>query len=78
MTNNRDKFASTKHFRNIEHESVSVRKSYSVYFLLNTPVAVNAIIEAFNAAGVENEDIVFIQTRLFLINVGCCFSYGCS
>ena len=48
----------------VEAETVSVRKSFSVYFSLETSVPTNAIIEAFDAAGVDYEDILYIQPRL--------------
>ena len=41
-----------------------VRKSFSVYFTLDTSVPTNAIIEAFEAAGIDYEDILSIQRRL--------------
>ena len=41
-----------------------VRKSFSVYFTLDTSVPTNAIIEAFEAAGIDYEDILSIQRSL--------------
>ena len=41
-----------------------VKKSFSVYFTLDTSVPTNAIIEAFEAAGIDYEDIISIQRRL--------------
>ena len=64
MMHNGAKFTRTKKSWNIEEETVSVRKSFSVYFSLDTSVPTNAIIEAFDAAGVDYEDILSIQRRL--------------
>ena len=64
MMHNGAKFTCTKESWNIEEETVSVRKSFSVYFSLGTSVPTNANIEAFDAAGVDYEDILSIQRRL--------------
>ena len=53
-------FTGTKESWNIEEETVT----FSVYFSLDTSVPTNAIIEAFDAAGVDYEDILSIQRRL--------------
>ena len=64
MMHNGANFTRTKESWNIEEDTVSVRKSFSVYFSLDTSVPTNAIIEAFDAAGVDYEDILSIQRRL--------------
>ena len=43
---------------------MSVRKYFSVYFSLGTSVPTTANIEAFDAAGIDYEDILSIQRRL--------------
>ena len=63
MMHNGDNFTGTKESWNIEEETVSVRKYFSVYFSLDTSVPTNAIREAFDAAGVDYEDILSIQRR---------------
>ncbi|XP_015756453.1 PREDICTED: uncharacterized protein LOC107335912 [Acropora digitifera] len=64
MMHNGANFTRTKESWNIEEETVSSRKSFSVYFSLDTHVPTNAIIEAFDTAGVDYEDILSIQRRL--------------
>ena len=64
MMHNGAKITRTKESWNIEEETVSVRKSFSVYSSLGTSVPTNANIEAFDAAGIDYEDILSIQRRL--------------
>ena len=64
MVNNGAKFVRTENSWRIDEQRVSVKKPYSVYFTLDTPVPTNEIIMAFDIAGVDYEDIVSIQRRL--------------
>ena len=48
----------------IDDEKVTVRKSYSVYFTLDTQVPIAKIIEALDSKEIEYEDILSIQRRL--------------
>ena len=64
MMHNGAKFTRRKESWIIEEETVSVRKSFFSLFSLDTSVPTNVIIEAFDAAGVDYEDILSIQRRL--------------
>ena len=64
MMNNGVKFTQSKEFWKIDNENVRVRKSYSVYFTLDTQVPVNKIFEALDGKGIEFEHILSVQRRL--------------
>ena len=53
IMHNGAKFTRTKESWNIEEKTVSVRKSFSVNFSLDTSVSTNAIVEAFDAVVVD-------------------------
>ena len=52
MMNNGVKFTQSKESWKIDNENVRVRKSYSVYFTLDTQVPVNKSFEALDGKGV--------------------------
>ena len=62
--NNGVKFTQSKESWKIDNENVRVRKSYSVYFTLDTQVPVNKIFEAVDGKGIEFEHILSVQRRL--------------
>ena len=62
--NNGVKFTQSKESWKIDNENVRVRKSYSVYFTLDTQVPVNKIFEALDGKGIEFEHILSVQRRL--------------
>ena len=64
MMNNGVKFTQSKESWKIDNENVRVRKSYSVYFTLDTQVPVNKIFEALDGKGIEFEHILSVQRRL--------------
>ena len=69
MMNNGVKFTQSKESWKIDNENVRVRKSYSVYFTLDTQVPVNKIFEALDGKGIEFEHILSVQRRLQYV---CC------
>ena len=64
MMNNGAKFVRTNNAWRVDEENVSVRKSFSVYFSLDTSVPVSEIIMALDNLTIEYEDILSIQRRL--------------
>ena len=62
--NNGVKFRQSIGSWKIDDEKVTVRKSYSVYFTLDTQVPIAKIIEALDSKEIEYEDILSIQRRL--------------
>ena len=64
MINNGIKFTRSAGPWKVEQEGVRVRKSFSVYFTLDTHVPVQQIIMALDQRGIDYDDIVSIQRRL--------------
>ena len=64
MMNNGVKFTQAKESWKIDNENVRVRKSYSVYFTLDTQVPVNKIFEALDGKGIDFDHILSVQRRL--------------
>ena len=64
MMNNGVKFTQSKESWKVDNENVRVRKSYYVYFTLDTQVPVNKIFEALDGKGIEFEHILSVQRQL--------------
>ena len=64
MINNGIKFTRSAGPWKVEQEGVRVRKSFSVYFTLDTHVPVQQIIMALDQRGIDYDDIISIQRRL--------------
>ena len=64
MMNNGVRFRTTKNSWNLDNESVSLKKPYSVYFTVEKPCSNQHIINAFDKIGVSCDEIFSIQQRL--------------
>ena len=64
MMNNGVRFCTTKNSWNLDNESVSLKKPYSVYFTVEKPCSNQHIINAFDKIGVSCDEIFSIQQRL--------------
>lgn len=64
MTNNGIKFARSAGPWTVEQEGVSVRKSFSVCFTLDTHVPVHEILVALDKREIDYNDVICIQHRL--------------
>ena len=74
MMNNGVKFTQSKESWKIDNENVRVRKSYSVYFTLDTQVPINKIFEALDGKGIDYENILSVQHWLGSNTYVLCFS----
>ena len=74
MLNNGVKFTQSKESWKIDNENVRVRKSYSVYFTLDTQVPINKIFEALDGKGIDSENILSVQRWLGSNTYVVCFS----